>query len=119
MKLTRCEEIAASDDDMPIWRCVEVGFDDYKNLVVHLDHDDYGDHRYDHDIYATVDRDETFAMAEYLRINTVDLPKAIYNELGNKENYLLVPSDIEKIFQNILEFVLDCGVHYRLRREQM
>lgn len=117
MRLTRCEEIASSDDDMPIWSSVEVGFDDYKNLVVHLDYVDYENHKYDQDVYATVDRDETFAMAEYLKINPVDLPKAIYNELGNDENYLLVPSDIEKIFQDILEFILDCGVHYRLSRK--
>lgn len=114
--MTLQEIIAESHDDLPIWSSVTVGFEDDKSLTVLLEHDDYDEPDYAYRIYATVDKHDALDMARRLNVPLTALPSIIFKRYGDTSN-LSVPSEVEAAFKDILDFILDCGVRYRLKRE--
>ena len=114
--MTLQEVIVESHDDFPIWSSVVVGFDDDKSLVVLLEHDDYDEPDYAYKVYATVDKRDAMGMARRLNVSLTDLPAVIFKRYGEASN-VFVPSEVEATFKDILDVILDCGVRYRLKRE--
>lgn len=87
-----------------------------KSLVVLLEHDDYDEPDYAYKVYATVDKRDAMGMARRLNVSLTDLPAVIFKRYGEASN-VFVPSEVEATFKDILDFILDCGVRYRLKRE--
>ena len=110
--------IAESDNDMEIVSSLSVGFDLFGNLVVEMDYADGSDSRYDYRLDAIVDKDELVLLSRELESFNKSLPLAISDRFG-KGWKLLTPSDIDGVFSDILDFILDCGAHYKLKRDRL
>lgn len=111
--------IAISDDDLEIWSTLVVGFDFDKNLIIQFDYDrDYDLEDLGYRLLAKIDKEDAFQISSALHIPLVKLPSFFRKEFGESSN-LLVPSEIECIFQKILDFVLDFGAHYKLEKTKI
>ena len=109
------EYILASDDDLEIASDIVVGFDDDKNFVVELIKTNYMvSHGGERRVRAVVDKEEALLLADYLNVRLTALPKCFDQRFGEFSN-ILKPSYVDAQFKEILEFILDCGVHYRLK----
>lgn len=108
--------IVESNDDLEIWSSITVWESPRQELVVQLEFIDYDDRDRDSKTFATLDRDETALLAECLHIAAEALPQALFDRFGDTSNSA-VPSEVEALFQEILNFVLDHGARYRLSRE--
>ncbi len=106
--------IVSSHEDLDVWSTIEVGIDDFKCMDMHLEFVDSSDQK--HHTHATLDRENTAALAKKLKTDVAHLPDAIDEEFGNLGNSMLLPSQVEAIFQEMLEYILDHGLHYRLKR---
>ena len=61
-------------------------------------------------------KDEAMAMSEHLDVKLTDLPQTICKHCGDT-SYVFVPSHVEELFKDVLDFILDCGAHYRISRD--
>ncbi len=113
--LTNEELIAESDEDLEIGDDIVAGFDFRDRLVIQMEHTDFEQSRFNRKISAVIDEDELSLIAKALDCDSQDLPKAL-SERFAPESFSLRPSEVEGIFQEILEFILDCGCHYKLER---
>ena len=84
--------IAMSHEDFDTWSTLTVGFNYTKSLVICL----------------------TFY--EQLNVKLTDLPQTICKHCGDT-SYVFVPSHVEELFKDVLDFILDCGAHYRISRD--
>lgn len=109
------ELIVESNDDLEIWSSIEVDFDMFKNLVISLEHINYDAREYDYTLDMIIDKEDALEMAAFLHTELINLPKVIFKKFGVQSN-LFVPSEVEKLFKEIMDFVLDCGAHYKLKR---
>lgn len=109
--------VAESDEDMEIGASVVAGIDRYGNLVVGMDFIDYEDHGRDYEQHAIVERELAEAMARRLGTRMERLPRLLADRCGD-DSRILVPSQVEAVFQQTLEFMLDYGARYRLRRDR-
>lgn len=109
------ELIIDSDGDMEIGSVVVAGFDDDKNLVVELHFSDYVSD-YDRKTWAVVEKEDALEMAKHLEIRLTALPAEIGKRFGDSSD-TAVPSEVEGVFKDILDFILECGVHYRLKKD--
>lgn len=108
------EVIVESHDDIEIWSSIIIWESPRKELIIQLEFIDYDNHERDHSIYATIDPDEATTMARSLHIDPDSVPRAIFERFGDTSN-TTVPSKVEATFQEILNFILDCGARYRLK----
>lgn len=111
--LTSEETIIESDEDLEIVSTIEAGYDYRKNFVVKYYCINYEKRRKVIDYTATVDEEDATKMAKHLKVDYYDLPKVLYNEFGDCTGTTTL-SGIEYVFKEILEFILDCGVKYKL-----
>lgn len=109
------EWIAQSDDDLEIWASVTVGFDSEKELAVKLECIDYEDEMRNRLVFAFVSFEDAYHMAKRLNVRLTALPRAIKNRCGN-DSSTLVPSQVEKCFREVLDFIVSCGACYKLCR---
>ena len=107
--------IVESDNDLEIVGTIVSGFDYLNNLVVEYGFEDYRSGGKDYSYYAIIDEDDAKVMAKHLKVPLSSLPKVLYDEFGSFSD-ILVPSEVEGIFSDILNFVLDCGAKYKLKR---
>lgn len=114
--LTLKQVIVESNDDLEIGSSITVWESPRKELVVQLDFIDYDDRERDNKVLATLDRDETTLLANRLHLDIGALPTVLFERYGDTSNRA-VPSEVEARFQEILNFLLDQGVRYRLTRE--
>ena len=87
---------------------------DTKSLVICLTFYDYKNVQ--HHTYAIIEKDEAMAMSEHLDVKLTDLPQTICKHCGDT-SYVFVPSHVEELFKDVLDFILDCGAHYRISRD--
>lgn len=109
------EWIAQSDDDLEIWASVTVGFDDEKELAVKLECIDYEEEEHNSLVFAFVSFDDAYAMAKRLNVRLTELPQAIRNRCGYSSTTML-PSQVERCFREVLDFIVSCGASYKLCR---
>ncbi len=107
------ELIIDSDGDMPIGSGIVAGFDDDKNFAVVLDYTDY-ETGYNRKTWAVVEKEDALAMADYLKVRLTSLPKEILERFGDWSD-IAVPSEVEAVFKDILDFMISCGVRYQLK----
>ena len=106
--------IAMSHEDFDTWATLTVGFNYTKSLVICLTFYDYKNVQ--HHTYAIIEKDEAMAMSEHLDVKLTDLPQTICKHCGDT-SYVFVPSHVEELFKDVLDFILDCGAHYRISRD--
>ena len=106
--------IAMSHEDFDTWSTLTVGFNYTKSLVICLTFYDYKNVQ--HHTYAIIEKDEAMAMSEHLDVELTDLPQTICKHCGDT-SYVFVPSHVEELFKDVLDFILDCGAHYRISRD--
>ena len=111
--LTSEKIIIESDGDLEVVFTIVVGYDFMKNLILQYSCEDYemgcNSSRY----VATVDNDEVGIMANYLRVKSVDLPQVLYEKFGDSTGVSTL-SDVERVFKEMLDFILGCGAKYKL-----
>lgn len=113
--LTSEKIIVESDGGIEIVATIVAGFDYLNNLVVQYDLEDYREGEKDYTYSAIVDEDDAKVMAKRLKVAYTDLPKALDDEFGDTTD-LLVPSEVEAVYKDILDFILDCGAKYKLKQ---
>lgn len=107
--------IVGSDEDLEICVDIVVGFDDNKDFVVELYEVDYticnGRERR---VWAVVEKNDAVTMADFLKVRLTSLPEAFDDRFG-EESTVMTPSYVKALFKDILEFILDCHVQYKLK----
>lgn len=114
--LTLKQVIVESNDDLEIWSSITVWESPRQELIVQLEFIDYDNRDRDRKTFATLDRDETRLLADQLHLSAEALPQALFDRYGDTSNSA-VPSEVEALFQEILNFILDHGARYRLTQE--
>ena len=109
------ELIIDSDGDMLIGSGIVAGFDDEKNFAVVLDYTDY-ETGYNRKTWAVVEKEDALAMADYLKVRLTSLPQEILERFGDSSD-IAVPSEVEAVFKEILDFIIACGVRYQLKND--
>ena len=102
---------ASSHEDLETWAALEAGIDDFLQLVVCLSYYEFDNK--EHKRYAIVDKDDTATLAQSLGLDVTGLPEMLCDEY--KDDYSWSPSEVEAIFQDVLEKILDHGVKYHLK----
>lgn len=111
--------IVASDDDCELWATVVAGFDNDKNFVVQFEEQLY---TYPHTKWverdtAILDRPNTETLSRRLRVPITSLPEAISDRFfDDYPSYSA--DDVKSFFQEILDFILSKGAHFRINREE-
>lgn len=108
--------IVESDNDLEIVGTIVSGFDYLNNLIVEYGFEDYRSGGKDYSYSAIIDEDDAKVMARCLKVSLSSLPQILYDKFGRSFSEILVPSEVEGIFGDILNFVLDCGARYKLKR---
>ncbi len=109
------ELIIDSDGDMQFGSGIVAGFDDEKNFAVVLDYTDY-ETGYNRKTWAVVEKEDALVMADYLKVRLTLLPQEIRERFGDSSD-IAVPSEVEALFKDILDFILSCGVRYQLKKK--
>ena len=108
------ELLAESDEDLPFWCTAYVELDEDRRLTVCLERQDLDTPADSYVLHAIVDADETLQMATRLGVEPEQLPEVIQEHYGTNST-VWVPSRVEALFGKVLNYILDCGVHYRLK----
>ena len=106
--------IIETDGDLEAVASVVTAINENGELVVEHDFEDYGDDGNNFTKTAIVEKEEALKMAESLAVEVKDLPQELYDEFGEIAG-VGVPSDAECVFEDILDFILDCGAKYSLK----
>lgn len=113
-----------SDEDAQIMASIYVGNDEQGNLVVSLiDNDGGWDYPEDLDIeytpevdtIATIDAESQIEMASYLDIPVRKLMEHLVEKF-EEQGYIAKTSYIHERFKDILDYILDNGGRYSLKR---
>lgn len=108
--------IAESDSDMEIGSSITAGFNDEKDFVIELDPWDYAKCGYNNRYLAIVDKDDALLLADKLRVKLTALPQVMQDKFGVFSD-IMVPSEIDVIYKEILDFILRYNVKYKLVRK--
>ena len=108
--------IAETHDDFDVYSSVVVGFDDAKNLVVELERSDSNRPRHNRKNRAVVNAEEALLLAKRLNRRLVELPQALSEEFVDTEYDFLTPDDIQTVFREMLDYILELGGHYVIDR---
>lgn len=111
--LTSEKIIVESDGGIEIVATIVAGFDYLNNFVVQYDFEDYREGGKDYTHSAIVNEEDGMVMARHLKVSYADLPQALYDEFGETAG-TSVPSEVEDVYKNVLDFILDCGAKYKL-----
>lgn len=111
-----------SDEDAQINATIYIEEDDSGSLSIQLEEYDGGWDYPEGISYepskcttATVDADELNIMASYLNISKQDVMAHLLKKFSN-HGYISYPSYVRACFKEILEYILDCGAKYKLKR---
>lgn len=107
------KNLIITDGDLDVEVAVYAMVNEFHELVIEYCHNDDMAPCRSFSRSATVDREETREMAKLLNIKVEELPKRLYEECG--VSYGSTPSHAETVFQETLDFILDCGARYELR----
>lgn len=101
-----------TDADMPVEAAVYAMINDFREFVIEFRLDD-DRHRSNSSRHAVVDKDDAILMARHLNIKVEELPNKVYEVCG--VSYASTVSHAESVFQEALEFILDCGARFNLK----
>lgn len=107
------KNLIITDGDLDVEVAVYAMVNEFYELVIEYCHNDDMAPCRSFSRSATVDREETREMAKLLNIKVEELPKRLYEKCG--VSYGSTPSHAETVFQETLDFILDCGARYELK----
>ena len=113
--LTSEKIIIETSGDLEVVWIIVAGFDYLNNFVVQYCCMDYEKGKGGFEISAIVDEEDAKVMANHLKVSLVDLPQTLYDEFGDATE-VAVSSEMEGIFKDILDYILDCGAKYKLKK---
>ena len=106
-----------TDADLPVQAAVYTLINDFKEFVIEFRLDDDRHRNNSFCKQAVVDKDDTIDMARHLNIQVEELPNKVYEVCGI--SYDSTVSHAESVFQEALEFILDCGARFNLRERRI
>ena len=113
--MTDCRVIIVeSDGDLPFYDCVLAEINYRKQLVIEYTTQDYKTEA-ESKMLAIVDSEDTAKMAAHLNVPIEQLPQCIYDKCGDWRDTCTF-SEVKGIFKDVLDFILDCGVKFVLKR---
>ena len=114
--MERKEFFVESDNDQPVVASVGAALNKFGELEVEFERMSYGRRRGKSKMVATVDRYDTKELAAALGVDAAEVSGVMAERLGDA-GVNPSPSDVEALFGAALEFILDNGVRYRLKRD--
>ncbi len=102
-----------TDADLPVQVYVFVWISERREFVVEYRFEDDRASFRNFKRMAVVDRQGCMQMARFYNVKVDELPQMVYDECG--VGYESTPSQADIVFQQVLDFILDSGVKYRLR----
>ncbi len=109
------ELIAESDEDLEkISAVLSVGCGNGDMFGVQYEFKDDDDDWNNDCVQAIVDKDEALLLAKNIGVAVSKLPE-VFCDKFDPNSSVLVPSEIEAIFKDILDFISDSGAKYKLR----
>ena len=102
-----------TDADMPVEAAVYAMINDFREFVIEFRLDDDRHRSNSFARHAVVDKDDAILMARRLNIKVEELPSKMYEVCG--VSYASTVSHAESVFQEALEFILDCGARFNLK----
>ena len=107
--------IVDTHSDFSPWAEVNAGFLDDRSFAIELVFE--GTHP-DYRLLAIVSPEDAQRMAGRLGVGLTQLPGAIYDRFGEEcESPESTGTHVENVFNDILNFVIGHGAHYRIRKE--
>ena len=106
-----------TDADLPVQAAVYTLINDFRELVIEFRFDDDRHRNNSFTKQAIVDKDDTIDMARHLNIQVEELPARLHEVCG--VSYDSTVSHAESVFQEALEFILDCGARFNLRERRI
>ena len=108
--------IASSDDELEVYGYCGAGFQENKDLVIYYQYTCSFDPSSDYTVAAIIGKDEAIAFARELGVHLTDIPSEINRRYDCP--VLQGPGEVEKVFQDILDSLLDIHIRYRLVRKR-
>lgn len=105
--------IVESNCEIEIFSSICVAWDILGNFIISLEYENYDYPRRNYTKKVKIDADDIDRVCKYLKTTKEQLPDA----LGEKFKYpynLLVPSEVEGVFGEIIDMIIDSGVQYKL-----
>lgn len=99
-----------TDADMPVEAAVYAMINDFREFVIEFRLDDDRHRSNSFTRHAVVDKDDAILMARHLNIKVEELPNKVCGV-----SYASTVSHAERVFQEALEFILDCGARFNLK----
>ena len=110
------EFFVESDNDCPVVVSVGAALNKFGELEVEMEKTRHTGRRKEEKTVATLDREETRELARRLGVEPEGLSGAL-REHFEDGGLPFSPGDVERLFGETLDFLLDNGARYRLRRE--
>ena len=110
------EFFVESDNDQPVVASLGAAVNKFGEFVVEMEKERYGRRSRTEKTLAVVDREDARELAKALGVGEDELSRALNGHFGEVGRNLSV-ADVEKLFGEVLDFILDHGVRYRLKRE--
>lgn len=108
------EFFVESDNDQSVVASMGASVNKFGEFVVEMEKERRG-RRWEKTL-AVVDRTDTRELARALGVREEELSGTVASRFGEAGANLTV-GDVERLFSEVLEFILDHGVRYRLRCE--
>lgn len=108
------QHIIESDEDAPIYACVDIGFNERKAFVAELDFTDSENPGRNFCTRAVIPPKGVEVMAARLKKPITSIPETIKEKFSQYEYGLYTVSEVKSVFKDILDFISDCGIRYTL-----
>ena len=102
------------DDDSTTHGETTIGINFKNELVVMYHYFDDECHQYDTKNIAIVDEEGTMTLAQRLGIQLSELPAKLNEKFGSNA-YYCNPDEAEAIFTNVLDYIIEVGLRFKLK----
>lgn len=106
--------LIVSHEDYEPYASVLVEFDYQKNFNVVLEYSYSEDASLNHKTTAVIHKDNAYALAKRLKINLLELPDYFAKKF-DRDSFFNDVSDVEALFAEVIDFLLDEGITYRIK----
>ena len=122
--MTLERSIISSDPDLDrLWACVNCGYDDNRNFLIcytfKRNEDTDIPKRYadsGHVVTAMINKEDAYRMSVKVHVKMTELPAFMEEKFGDIDDGTLSPSEVERAYKVILDFVNSCGIRYKIAR---
>lgn len=107
--------IADTHDDYDPWGECVAGFADNKDFIVRYYLENYAE-GYETTEDAVMKPGEAYELSKIMKVHVTDLPKALAEEFGEERN-THTSGEAYKVFEQVLNFLLDSHIRFRMVRK--